>query len=127
MSQTDNNLPYVARVCGLFVRDKHDLALVDVCHGSTAQNNDNDIYDKSNEPTLFMATLGKRNPDESNLTYALDGRKGIKMGRARNGSIILIEFTGRKRFIRINLDGNKGISITLQVVTRFIIDNRNTK
>ena len=127
MTETESNLPYVARVCGLFVRDKNDLALVDLCHGSTAHNNNNDMKDKSNEPTLFMATLGKRNTDELNLTYAMDGRKGIKMGQARNGNIIVIEFTGRKRFIRINLDDNKGISITLQVVTILIIHNPNTK
>ena len=112
MNETNNNMPYVARLCGLFVRDRSELALVDVCGGSQLDINNKYLKD---ELILFMASLGKSDVDKSNLTYASEENNRIKMGRARNGSTILIDFRGRKRFIRINLDDNQGISITLQV------------
>ena len=115
MNETNKKLPYVARECGLFVRDGSDLALVDVCGGNQVHTNDQELADEFDEPTLFMASLGKSDVDKFNLTYVLDENKRIKMSRARNGSTIVIDFRGRKRFIRINLDGKQGISITLQV------------
>ena len=115
MNETNKKVPYIARVCGLFVRDRSDLALVDVCGGNQVHMNDKEMTDDFDEPSLFMASLGKKDVEESNLTYVFDENKRIKMGRARNGSTIVIDFQGRKRFIRVDLDGNQGISITLQV------------
>ena len=62
-----------------------------------------------------MASLGTKTINEDDSEESFDSNDKIKMGKSRNGSIILIEFKGRKRFIRINLDDTKGISITLQV------------
>lgn len=113
VANSNESLPFLARVCGLFVRDKSDLALVDVC-------NQDDVFEDASklgndEPTLFMASLGAKDVDEVHSKESTKDKGGITMGRSRNGSVILIDFQGRKRFIRINLDDEKGISITLQV------------
>ena len=114
-SSSDSSDPYIARVCGLFVRDKSDLALVDVCNEKDQYRSNKDSVERTIDPTLFMASLGTNTINEDELREPLDSNDKIKMGKSRNGSIIIIDFKGRKRFLRINLDDAKGISITLQV------------
>ena len=62
-----------------------------------------------------MASLGTKTINEDDSEESFDSNDKIKMGKSRNGSIIIIDFTGRKRFVRINLDDAMGISITIQV------------
>ena len=114
-SSSDFSDPYIARVCGLFVRDKSDLALVDICNEKDQYRSNKDSRERTIDPTLFMASLGTRTINEDDSEESLDSNDKIKMGKSRNGSIIIIDFKGRKRFVRINLDDTKGISITLQV------------
>ena len=102
-------------MCGLFVRDKSDLALVDVCDKKEVFGSEDTSKVDIDEPTLFMASLGANDVNEVGSEESTNERDSIRMGRSRNGRIILIDFKGRKRFIRINLDDNNGISITLQV------------
>ena len=97
------------------MRDKSDLALVDVCNEKDLYRSNKDSGEGTIDPTLFMASLGTKTINEDDLEESLNSNDKIKMGKSRNGSIIIIDFKGRKRFVRINLDDTKGISITLQV------------
>ena len=97
------------------MRDKSDLALVDICNEKDQYRSNKDLVERTINPTLFMASLGTKTINEDDLEESLNSNDKIKMGKSRNGSIIIIDFKGRKRFVRINLDDTKGISITLQV------------
>ena len=117
--KTNGTPPYISRVCGLFVRDRSDLALIDLCDRKSFD--ETNAEQVTNEPTLFMASLGRMNSSVE-INESKDKNDGMKIGITRNGSIVVIDFEHRTRFIRINVDDNEGISITLQVFGIFHIN-----
>ena len=115
VSRSNSSDPYLARVCGLFVRDKSDLALVDLCNKKIQSKVRDNSKDHQIDSTLFMASLGTKTLVEDNSENSEDFKNKIRMWKARKGNIIVIDFKNRTRFIRINLDDSLGISLTLQV------------